>query len=64
MKKSKRIWSKPELIVMSRTRQEEAVLYWCKRIGGKGGPGLWGIYWDDCLYVESISDTCNLHSIS
>ncbi len=37
MKDAKKVWSKPELIVLVRSNPEEAVLSACKR-GGRDGP--------------------------
>ena len=36
MSKEKKVWSEPELIVMVRSRPEEAVLAACKKAGGSG----------------------------
>ena len=33
-------WEKPQLVVLTRSRPEEAVLGWCKQVGlPGGGPG-------------------------
>ena len=38
MKRKRRAWSRPELIVLVRSRPEEAVLAVCKISGGYTGP--------------------------
>jgi hypothetical protein len=36
---TKKTWEKPELIVLVRSRPEEAVLATCKRLAGGAAPG-------------------------
>lgn len=40
MKTGKEEWIKPELQIMSRSKPEEAILFFCKKVDvGVGGPG-------------------------
>jgi len=47
MSKEKKNWSKPELIVLVRSKPEEVVLTACKKVGGGGEIRIGGAWCDD-----------------
>ena len=56
IKTEKKQWEKPELIVILRSKPEEAVLASCK---GAGKSGSSGFYFNSCSYNSSCSAACS-----
>jgi hypothetical protein len=50
---NKKKWGKPELIILTRSRSEEAVLDNCKGNGGNVGPASAN---QDCAAIDCVSN--------
>lgn len=55
---AKKEWTEPELIVLVRSKPEEAVLMVCKEAGGTTPMGTW----TDCWYNSML--TCDALAVS
>ena len=64
MTKESKGWQKPELIVLARSKPEEAVLLACKENGNFSGPWTPGILNDWCQTQSPCGPNCNVSSAS
>ena len=55
-RQNEKTWEKPELIVLVRSKPEEAVLLACK---GSDLPITWSAHWGGCAYYSGACSACN-----
>ena len=59
-----KVWEKPQLVVLTRSKPEEAVLGYCKEAGVGVGPGV-GYLAISCLFASSyVCEDCSAYTIS